>query len=54
MHSKPTTPDLGPEPGQPSVSAVLGTPHYMAPEQFQQKGDARTDVWGLGVTSTSY
>jgi len=43
-------PDLGPEPQQPSVSAVLGTPHYMAPEQFQQKADARTDVWGLGVT----
>src|SRR5262249_21572548 len=29
-----------------------GTPPYMAPEQFDRDGvvDARTDVWGLGVT----
>lgn len=28
----------------------LGTPHYMAPEQQGGRADARTDVWGLGVT----
>ena len=28
----------------------MGTPRYMAPEQFHERADARTDVWGLGVT----
>ncbi len=28
----------------------MGTPRYMAPEQFQERADARTDVWGLGIT----
>jgi hypothetical protein len=29
----------------------IGTPHYMAPEQMGgREAEARTDVWGLGVT----
>ena len=28
----------------------MGTPHYMAPEQWQGKADPRSDVWGLGAT----
>jgi serine/threonine protein kinase/WD40 repeat protein len=40
--------DLPAEPA--AVSGILGTPHYMAPEQFEAKADPHTDVWGLGVT----
>jgi len=39
--------------GDPTLTqAAVGTLTYMAPEQFdlQAKADARTDVWGLGVT----
>jgi serine/threonine protein kinase len=33
-----------------AASGVMGTRRYMAPEQFHGRADARTDVWGLGVT----
>jgi WD40 repeat protein len=29
---------------------ILGTLHYMAPERFRGQGDARADIYGLGLT----
>src|SRR4029077_1493578 len=39
-----------PEPVDVLTSGILGTPYYMAPEQFDCHADGLTDVWGLGVT----
>lgn len=32
-----------------TLSMGRGTPHYMAPEMLQRRGDARSDVYSLGV-----
>jgi len=35
-----------------ATNAILGSPHYMSPEQLRSSRDvdARTDIWGLGAT----
>jgi tRNA A-37 threonylcarbamoyl transferase component Bud32 len=35
--------------GRSTLSFGRGTPHYMAPEQFKNRGDQRSDVYSLGV-----
>jgi serine/threonine protein kinase/WD40 repeat protein len=41
--------DLGPEPM--TATGILGTPQYMAPEQWTTgRADVRGDVWSLGAT----
>ncbi|MGA2450419.1 MAG: protein kinase [Polyangiaceae bacterium] len=39
------------EGGATTTSAILGSPHYMSPEQARSSRDvdARTDIWSLGV-----
>ncbi len=32
------------------TTGKVGTPRYMAPEQFEGRAEPRSDVWGLGVT----
>src|SRR4051812_5458793 len=41
----------GPDLGMTKTSAVMGSPHYMSPEQMRsvRDVDARTDIWALGV-----
>jgi serine/threonine protein kinase/WD40 repeat protein len=36
--------------GPVAESGPLGTPQYMAPEQFTGRADVPSDVWGLGAT----
>jgi serine/threonine protein kinase/WD40 repeat protein len=39
----------GPAPELTAFGSLIGTPSYMAPEQYQGRADERSDVWGLGV-----
>ena len=41
-----------PESAQTATNMLVGSPHYMSPEQLWpgSKVDVRTDIWGLGAT----
>src|SRR5207248_2448201 len=45
------TPAADTEPDATALThGAMGTPQYMAPEQYEQKPEYRSDVWGLGAT----
>ena len=41
---------FGPSATDTGDGVILGTPGYMAPEQFHGQGDRTSDVFSLGVT----
>ena len=55
--SKATVPTIGRRPGRDltATAMVMGSPHYMSPEQMRRRSDvdARSDIWALGAILTS-
>jgi serine/threonine-protein kinase len=50
--SRVSDPRLAVREGLTGTAAIMGTPHFMAPEQMtsSKAADARADIWALGVT----